>query len=90
LYKNGQEIELTPTEYLLINFFIENKGRALSRDELLNEVWGKNYIGDLKIVDVNIRRLRKKIEEDTQNPKYIKTVWGVGYRWRKKDETEGD
>lgn len=83
VYKDEKELELTPKEYDLMKIFIENKGKALSRVELLDHVWGYSYIGDTKIVDVNIRRLREKIEDDSSNPKYIETVWGVGYRWRR-------
>lgn len=85
VYKNGKEIELTQIEYLIIKLFIENEDQSLTREDILNSVWGKNYFGDPKIVDVNIRRLRRKIEEDASNPKHIKTVWGYGYRWRKED-----
>lgn len=80
--KDGDEIELTPKEYLIMKTFIENTNKAFSRDELLNSVWGYNYFGDPKIIDVNIRRLRAKIEEDASNPKFIETVWGIGYRWK--------
>lgn len=83
-YKGDKELELTPKEYILMKIFMENSGKALSRDELLNMVWGYNYIGDTKVVDVNVRRLREKIEENSSSPKVIETVWGVGYRWRKK------
>ncbi|MBI6874133.1 response regulator transcription factor [Clostridium aciditolerans] len=82
-YKEGKELDLTPKEYSLIKIFIENENKALSRDELLDLVWGYSYLGDTKIVDVNIRRLREKIEDNSSEPKYIETVWGVGYRWRK-------
>lgn len=84
-YKGDRKIGLTPTEYKLIELFMENPGRAFSRDELLDLVWDYDFIGDTKIVDVNIRRLRSKIEEDPGKPVYIETVWGVGYRWKKKD-----
>ncbi|MCT4663404.1 MAG: response regulator transcription factor [Tissierellales bacterium] len=84
-YKSKIEIELTPTEFSLMKMFMKNPDRALTRDELLDEVWGENYIGDVKIVDVNIRRLRKKVEEDSSSPKYIETIWGSGYRWRKEE-----
>lgn len=83
--KNGVEIDLTQIEYSIVKFFIENEEQSLTREEILNNVWGENYFGDPKIVDVNIRRLRRKIEDDASNPKYIKTVWGYGYRWRKED-----
>lgn len=81
VYKNDEQIDLTPKEYLLIKTFIKNKNKAFSRDELLNIVWGYEYYGDTKIVDVNIRRLREKIEDNPSKPKHIETVWGVGYRW---------
>jgi two-component system, OmpR family, alkaline phosphatase synthesis response regulator PhoP len=84
VYKNEIEIDLTPKEFLLMKVFIENPGKALSRDMLLNMIWGLNYIGDLKIVDVNIRRLREKIEDLASKPTYIETVWGTGYRWRRQ------
>ncbi|MBU5592953.1 response regulator transcription factor [Clostridium sp. MSJ-4] len=87
LYKNEKEICVTPKEYLLFKLFIENPGKAFTRDELLNIVWGYDFFGDPKIVDVNIRRLRTKIEENPSAPKYIETVWGTGYRWN--DEKEG-
>lgn len=80
-YKSGKELDLTPTEFLIMKTFLENKGRAITREELLNRVWGEEFIGDSKIVDVNIRRLRSKIEGDSADPKYIETVWGLGYRW---------
>ncbi|HZH93833.1 MAG TPA: response regulator transcription factor [Tissierellaceae bacterium] len=83
-YRNNEEIELTPTEFSIAKLFIENPGKAFKRDEILNHVWGVDFVGDSKIVDVNIRRLRSKIEEDSSQPYYIETVWGVGYRWRAK------
>lgn len=81
-YKENSEIELTPTEYSIAKLFIENPGKAFKRDEILNLVWGYDFVGDSKIVDVNIRRLRSKIENDSSNPDFIETVWGVGYRWK--------
>lgn len=83
VYKNGIELFLTPKEFLLLKLFVENPGKAFSRDELLDLVWGYNFVGDSKIVDVNIRRLRAKIEDTSSSPEYIETVWGIGYRWRK-------
>ncbi len=83
--KNNIEIKLTPIEFEIIKLFIENPGKAFSRDEILNKVWGYEFIGDTKIVDVNIRRIRSKIEEDPGKPLYIQTIWGMGYRW-KNDE----
>lgn len=83
VYKNDTELFLTPKEFLLLKLFVENPGKAFSRDELLDLVWGYNFVGDSKIVDVNIRRLRAKIEDTSSSPEYIETVWGIGYRWRK-------
>lgn len=79
--KNGKEIELTPIEFSLVKYFMENPNKAIHRDEILNNVWGYNYVGDFKIVDVNIRRIRQKIEENPSEPKHIEKVWGYGYRW---------
>ena len=79
--KNGIKIELTQIEYGLLKAFMENIGKALSRDELLEMVWGHHYVGELKIVDVNIRRLRIKIEDDPAEPTHIVTVRGYGYMW---------
>ena len=81
LEKNGQRLKLTQVEYSIVKLFMDNPGTALSREEILDAVWGKDYIGELKIVDVNIRRLRIKLEDDAQNPVYITTVWGYGYKW---------
>lgn len=81
LEKNGERIKLTQVEYAIMKLFMQNPGRALSREDVLTSVWGRDYAGDLKIVDVNIRRLRIKIEDDTANPTYITTVWGFGYKW---------
>ncbi len=80
-FKDNIEIELTPTEFSVLKLFMSNIGRALSRNELFNSVWGKNYFGDLKTLDVYIRRIREKIEENPSEPQYIETVWGFGYRW---------
>lgn len=82
IFKNNKEIDLTPKEYSIIKLFIENPNKAFSRDELMDLVWGEDYIGDSKIVDVNIRRLRSKIECSSLNEKFIETIWGFGYRWR--------
>lgn len=81
-YKHDEEIELTPTEYQIMKIFMENPKKAMNRDEILKIVWGNDFIGDSKIVDVNIRRLRAKIEENPAKPEYIETVWGLGYRWQ--------
>ena len=79
--KNGVKIELTQIEYGLLKAFMQNIGKALSRDELLEMVWGHHYVGELKIVDVNIRRLRIKIEDSPADPTHIVTVRGYGYMW---------
>ena len=81
LEKSGSRVRLTQVEYSILKLFMQNPGRALSREEILSAVWGREYEGELKIVDVNIRRLRIKIEDDTANPTYITTVWGFGYKW---------
>ena len=81
LEKNGQRIKLTQVEYAIIKMFMENPGKALSREEILDKVWGHDYFGELKIVDVNIRRLRMKVEDEPSHPTHIMTVWGYGYRW---------
>ena len=81
LEKNGQRVKLTQVEYSIIKLFMENPGKALSREEILDQVWGRDYFGELKIVDVNIRRLRLKIEDNPQKPTYVNTVWGYGYKW---------
>ena len=81
LEKNGQRVKLTQVEYAIVKLFMENPGKALSREEILDTVWGRDYFGELKIVDVNIRRLRIKIEDDPTNPSFINTVWGYGYKW---------
>ena len=81
LEKAGNPIRLTQVEYSLMKLFIQSPGRALSRDDILAAVWGRDYDGELKIVDVNIRRLRIKIEDNANNPTFITTVWGFGYMW---------
>ena len=81
LEKNGQRVKLTLVEYAIMKMFMENPGKALSREEILKFVWGENYLGELKIVDVNIRRLRVKIEDEPTSPIYITTIWGYGYKW---------
>ena len=81
LEKNGARVKLTQVEYSIMKLFMDNPGKALSREEILDAVWGRDYFGELKIVDVNIRRLRIKIEDDPTNPSYITTVWEYGYKW---------
>ncbi|MGE5327946.1 MAG: response regulator transcription factor [Deltaproteobacteria bacterium] len=82
ILKNDVILELTPKEYELIKLFIKNPDKVYSRDQLLDMVWGHDFFGDTKTVDVHIRRIRKKIEDDASDPKFIETVWGYGYRWR--------
>ncbi len=81
LEKNGVRIKLTQIEYAVMKLFMDNPGKALSREEILRSVWGRDYLGDVKTVDVNVRRLRIKIEDDPTMPAYITTVWGFGYKW---------
>ncbi len=81
LTKNGRYIELTQVEFQMMEYFFTNPGAALSRTDILNKVWGSEYFGEEKIVDVNIRRLRMKIEEEPSVPKHLTTIWGVGYKW---------
>lgn len=81
LTKSGKTVDLTQVEFQILEFFMRNPNTALERSAILDEVWGSNYFGDVKIVDVNIRRLRMKIEEEPSNPRYLQTVWGFGYKW---------
>ena len=77
----GQIVELTQMEFNIMEYFFKNPNVALDRDEILRYAWGEDYYGDEKVVDVNVRRLRMKIEEDPSNPKHLLTVWGLGYKW---------
>ncbi len=81
LYKSGRPIDLTQVEFQIMELFFRNPATALVREKILEGVWGKGYFGDVKIVDVNIRRLRMKIEDEPSSPQHILTVWGYGYRW---------
>lgn len=81
LKKGGAPIDLTQVEFQLMEVFMKNPNAALERTEILKKVWGENYFGDVKIVDVNIRRLRMKIEKEPSSPEYLLTVWGFGYKW---------
>ncbi len=81
LHKNGKNIELTQVEFQIIEYFFTNPDTALDRTDILNKVWGGSYYGEEKIVDVNIRRLRMKIEDQPSSPKHLTTVWGMGYKW---------
>lgn len=82
LKKRGEFLELTQVEFQIMEYFFANPGKALSRSDILAYVWGEEYFGEEKIVDVNIRRLRMKVEDDPSNPRHILTVWGMGYKWQ--------
>ncbi len=81
LLKKGEPVELTQVEFQIMEYFFSNPGTAMDRTEILRHVWGESYYGEEKIVDVNIRRLRMKVEDEPSNPKHIVTVWGLGYKW---------
>lgn len=81
LLKNGINIELTQVEFQMVEYFFRNPDTPIDRTDILTRVWGTNYFGEEKIVDVNIRRLRKKIEDDPSEPTRLITVWGMGYKW---------
>lgn len=81
LLKKGQNVELTQVEFQIIEYFFTNPDTALDRTDILNKVWGSGYFGEEKIVDVNIRRLRMKIEDNPSSPRNLVTVWGMGYKW---------
>lgn len=81
LTKNGEPVELTQVEFQIIEYFFSNPNVALNRKDILNFVWGDTYFGDEKVVDVNIHRLRNKIEDEPAQPKHLTTVWGMGYKW---------
>lgn len=84
--KNGVPIELTQIEYQIIEYFLKNQDTALDRVSILKSIWGESYYSVEKIVDVNIRRIRMKIEDEPSNPKYITTIRGYGYKWSIPDE----
>lgn len=81
LRKRGEAIELTQVEFQMMKVFFENAGAVMTRADILHRVWGAEYFGEEKIVDVNVRRLRMKVEDDPSVPQHLQTVWGVGYRW---------
>ncbi len=81
LTKNSVPIDLTQVEFQLMEFFMSNEGMAIERKNILERIWGESYNGDDKIVDVNIRRLRMKIEDEPSSPAHLQTVWGFGYKW---------
>ncbi len=82
--KNGTPVDLTQVEYQIMEYFLKNQNTALDRVSILRHIWGDSYYGEEKIVDVNIRRIRMKIEDEPSNPKYIITIWGYGYKWDSK------
>lgn len=88
--KNGVPIDLTQVEYQILEYFMNNQNTALDRSSILTHIWGENYFGDDKIVDVNIRRIRMKIEDEPSNPKYISTIWGFGYKWSDDGNPDDD
>jgi two-component system alkaline phosphatase synthesis response regulator PhoP len=81
VFVNGEKVDLTLKEFELLQILIKNKGKILTRETLLDKIWGYEYIGETRTVDVHIRYLRKKIEEDDKNPRFIETIRGVGYRF---------
>ena len=81
LYKNGSPIELTQIEFQLLDYLFKNPDVTLSRSDILNKVWGDGYFVDDKVVDVNIHRLRNKVEDEPTQPKHLITIWGRGYKW---------
>ena len=81
LTKNGVNIDLTQMEFQIIEYFFTNPNVALDRNDILKFVWGDSYFGDEKVVDVNIHRLRNKVEDEPSQPKHLITVWGMGYKW---------
>ncbi|MEG7928054.1 response regulator transcription factor [Bacillus cereus] len=81
LYRNEIVIDLTPTEHIILRYLMENSMKPISRNELLNKIWGINGVGNTKVIDVNINRLRQKIETNPSNPEFLLTVRGKGYRW---------
>lgn len=82
LLKNTIDVPLTPTEYSIVKLLMEQPGKAVSRDDILTSVWGQYFMGELKIVDVNVSRIRQKIGQESSGPQYLETVWGFGYLWR--------
>ena len=88
-WRDGAPVELTAKEFDLMELLMRNPGRVYSRENLLNVVWGYEYIGDYRTVDVHIRRLREKLELDPANPEYIRTKWGVGYYLSSQGSSSG-
>ena len=90
VWVRGELVGLTPLEFDLLVFLAKNEGKVFNRDVLLDKLWGYDYYGDTRTVDVHIRRLRTKIEEDPSNPKYIITVRGKGYKFRDPGKEKND
>lgn len=88
VYKAGKQLKLTAREFQMLKLFMERPNEPITRDDLLDEIWGLNYFGDSKTVDVHIRRLREKIEDDPSQPIYLKTVWGFGYALQESENVE--
>lgn len=86
--REGEKIELTLKEFELLEILIKNKGRVMTRDFLLDKIWGYEYVGETRTVDVHVRHLRQKIEKDDKNPLYIQTIRGIGYKFNYGDEYE--
>lgn len=84
---NKEPLQLTKKEFELLVYLAQNKGKVVSREELLYSVWGFHYAGDTRTVDMQVSRLRDKIEDDSKNPRYIKTIWGVGYTLEESDDS---
>lgn len=84
VFLEGEKLDLTPKEFELLRYLVKNRGRVLTRDMLLENIWGYEYIGDSRTVDVHIRHLRQKMEQDPADPKYIETVRGIGYKFKEK------
>jgi two-component system, OmpR family, alkaline phosphatase synthesis response regulator PhoP len=83
--KDGSKVDLTLKEFELLEILVKNKGRVMTRDFLLDKVWGYEYAGETRTVDVHIRHLRQKIEDDDKNPRLIETIRGVGYRFNSEE-----
>ena len=88
VYKAGKQLKLTAREFQMLKLFMERPNEPITRDDLLDEIWGLNYFGDSKTVDVHIRRLRETIEDDPSQPIYLKTVWGFGYALQESENVE--
>ena len=86
VWVKGQKVDLKPKEFDLLKLLITNKGKVFTRDFLLEQLWGYDYLGDTRTVDVHVRRIRQKIEEDASMPKYLKTVHGIGYKFQYDEE----